>query len=124
MCASHLSDLLTHQREQPDVEQHLPSRWRFLEIDHEHHSEQEEEGEVGHYVQVKFDLRRVVQAGQSGPLAQRLQVLQAGGVTVDKKITGVQDTTDYIFSWLAGYFSQMTFEALQKHFYVFSLVFS
>lgn len=92
VCVSHLSDLLTHQREQPDVEQHLPSRRRVLEVDHEHHSEQEEEGEVGHDIPVKLDLRSGVQADQSGPAAQRFQVLQAGGVTVDRKVTQVQET--------------------------------
>lgn len=78
---SHLSDLLTHQREQPDVKQQLPGRGRGLEVDHQHHSKQEEEGEVRHNVQVKLDLRRAVQADQSGPLAQRLQVLRASEVT-------------------------------------------
>ncbi len=107
---SHLSDLLTHQREQPDVKQHLPGRGRGLEVDHKHHSKQEEEGEVRHDIPVKLNLRGAVQAGQSGPAAQRLQVLQAAGVTADRKVTGVKD--NLMFSCLTGYFTVMTFRTL------------
>lgn len=95
----HLSDLLTHQREQPDVKQHLPDRGGGLEVDHKHHSKQEEEGEVRHDIPVKLDLRSAVQARQSGPAAQRLQALQ-DGVTVDRKITGVKD--NLVFACLTG----------------------
>lgn len=83
---SHLSDLLTHQREQPDVKQHLPSGGRNLEVDHQHHRKQEEEGEVRHNIPVKLNLRRAVQADQSGPDAQWLHAPQASGVTVDRKV--------------------------------------
>lgn len=85
---SHLSDLLTDQRQEPDVEQQLPCRGRQLEVNHQHHSEQEEEGEVRHNIPVELDLRRVVQTGQSGPAAQRLQVLQAGIVTEESRVRG------------------------------------
>lgn len=60
---SHLSDLLTHQRKQPDVKQHLPRRGQGLEVDHQHHGKQEEEGEVKHDIPVELDLRTAVQAG-------------------------------------------------------------
>lgn len=85
---SHLSDLLTHQREQPDVKQQLASRGRALEIDHQHHSKQEEEGEIKYNVPVKFNLWGGVQVHQPGPAAQRLHGLQA----VDRKITAVRET--------------------------------
>lgn len=85
---SHLSDLLTHQREQPDVEQQLASRGRALEIDHQHHSKQEEEGKIKYNVPVKFNLWGGVQVHQPGPAAQRLHGLQA----VDRKITAVRET--------------------------------
>lgn len=98
---SHLSDLLTHQREQPDVKQHLPGRGRGLEVDHKHHSKQEEEGEVRHDIPVKLHLRSAVQAHQSGPAAQSLQAPQAGWVTVDRKVNGVQ--YNLMFSCLTGY---------------------
>lgn len=89
MCAaSHLSDLLTHQRDQPDVEQQLPWRGRRLEVNHQHHSKQEEEGKVRHNIPVKLDLRGAVQAQESGPVVQRLQAPQPVGVTVDTKVTG------------------------------------
>lgn len=85
---SHLSDLLTHQREQPDVEQQLASRGRALEINHQHHSKQEEEGKIKYNVPVKFNLWGGVQVHQPGPAAQRLHGLQA----VDRKITAVRET--------------------------------
>ena len=88
---SHLSDLLAHQREQPDIKQQLPRRGQVLEVDHQHHREQEEEGEVRHDVPVKLDLRRAVQAHQFGPAPQRLQAPQAGEVTVDRKVAVVRE---------------------------------
>lgn len=91
---SHLSDLLTHQREQPDVEQQLASRGRALEIDHQHHSKQEEEGKIKYNVPVKFNLWGGVQVHQPGPAAQRLHGLQA----VDRKITAVRDNVSTVYS--------------------------
>lgn len=82
---SHLSDLLTHQRKEPDVKQNLPGRGHDLEVDHEHHRKQEEEGEVRHDIPVKLDLWRVVQGDQSQPGAQWLHESQAQ-VTTDRKV--------------------------------------
>lgn len=65
----YLSDLLTHQRKEPDVKQHLAGRGHDLEVDHQHHRKQEEEGEVRHNIPVKLDLRRAVQGDQ--PRARR-----------------------------------------------------
>ncbi|TNN53992.1 hypothetical protein EYF80_035816 [Liparis tanakae] len=73
--------------EQPDVKQHLPRRGLGLEVNHQHHSKQEEEGEVRHDIPVKLDLRRAVQMDQPVPAAQRLQAPQAGEVTVGRKVT-------------------------------------
>lgn len=86
---SHLSDLLTHQRGQPDVKQHLGTRGHVLEVDHQHHRKQEEEGEVRHDVPVELDLWRAVQVEQFGPAIQRLQVARAAGV--DRKVAGVRE---------------------------------
>lgn len=54
---SHLSDLLTHQSDQPDVQQDLQGGGRDLEVDHQHPGKQEEEGKVGHDIPVELDLR-------------------------------------------------------------------
>lgn len=81
VCVSHLSDLLTHQCDQPDVEQQLRRGGPDLEVDHYHHGKQEEEGEVGHNVPVELDLWGAVQAAQFGPAVQRLYLLQPDGST-------------------------------------------
>lgn len=69
---SDLPDLLTHQRDQPDVEEDLQGGGPDLEVDHQHPGKQEEEGEVGHDIPVELDLRRAVQAAQLGASVQRL----------------------------------------------------
>lgn len=98
LCLAHLPDLLAHQWEQPDVKQHLPSRGRSLEVNHHHHSIQEEEGKGRHNIPVKLDLRRAVQMDQPAPAAQRLLALRVGGVTVERTATGGSETSSTSFT--------------------------
>lgn len=84
---SHLSDLFTDQRHQPDVKQHLHCRGRRLEVYHQHHSEQQKEGKVRYDTPVKLHLWGAVQENQFGPASQRLELPMPGRFSVGKKVS-------------------------------------
>ena len=72
---AHLPQLLTHQGEEPDVDEVLAARGLGLEVHHEHVGKQAEEGEVGQDVHVEDDHGRAKEGADAGQAPLRLQPL-------------------------------------------------
>lgn len=81
--APYMAGLLTHQGEEPEVDEVLPPGRQWLEVNHQDISEEQEEGEVGEDVHVEDDNRCREEGSEARQAAHGLQPLLPVGSRVE-----------------------------------------